>query len=293
MKNKVTIFAMTEKGYVTLQKLLPDFKNNIEAVISSGDPNIQKDFYLEIKFLCQDNNINFVDRKDFKEIKTEYAIAISWRWIISTNNCKLIVFHDSLLPRYRGFNPLVSALINGDNQIGVTALFATDEYDKGGILAQSSSKINYPIKIRDAIIKISENYAEIALFVMTNITNNNNFSITEQNEAQATYSLWRDEEDYLINWNKSSVEIKRLIDALGYPYKGASAKLDGSLVRILDAEIVEDVVIENRVSGKVIFIRNSMPIVVCGQGLLKITEMFDGKYNKSLIPLPRFRIRFY
>jgi hypothetical protein len=41
-----------------------------------------------------------------------------------------------------------------------------------------------------------------------------------------------------------------------------------------------------------IFTKNLMPIVVCGQGLLQIIEMVDDQHNKSLIPLPRFRMRF-
>jgi methionyl-tRNA formyltransferase len=292
-KSKLTIFAMTEKGYAVLQKLLPRFKNNIEIIVSSRDPQIQKDFYLEIKSFCDFNSIDFIDKKDFKEITTEYAMAISWRWIISTDNSKLIIFHDSLLPRYRGFNPLVSALINGDNQIGVTALFATTEYDKGDIIAQSSTRIDYPIKIQEAINKTIKNYEEIAIHIVETILDSNKeFSITLQNEDRATYSLWRDDRDYLINWNQSSIEIKRFIDAVGYPYKGASTKLDDNLVRILESEIVEDVIIENRVSGKVIFLRNSMPIVVCGQGLLQINKMLDDRDNKSLIPMPRFRVRF-
>jgi methionyl-tRNA formyltransferase len=291
-KNKLTIFAMTEKGYAVLTTILPNFKNDIETVISSRDQNIQKDFYLEIKSLCENYGINFVERKDFRQITTQYAIAISWRWLINTDQSKLIVFHDSLLPRYRGFNPLVSALINGENQIGVTALFATSEYDKGDIITQSSTKIEYPIKIQDAIKEIIKNYEKVALYVMKTIVNNEEFTITIQNENEATYSLWRDEEDYLINWNQSSIEIKRFIDAVGYPYKGASTKLDDNLVRIIDAEVVEDIIIENRMPGKVVFIKNSMPIVVCGQGLLQITEIVDDQQKKSLIPLLRFRIRF-
>ena len=42
------------------------------------------------------------------------------------NSENLIVFHDSLLPKYRGFAPLVSQLINGEEYLGVTAIFTND-----------------------------------------------------------------------------------------------------------------------------------------------------------------------
>jgi len=292
MKNKVTVFAMTEKGYAVLQSILPDYKKNIEIVIGSQDTQIQKDFYSEIKCLCQYHSIEFIDKKEFISINTKYALAISWRWIINTDNKFLIVFHDSLIPRYRGFNPLVSALINGEQKIGVTALLATSEYDKGDIITQYETAIEYPIKIQEAINKIIKNYQDTSLYVMEKIANDDYFIGIPQDENKATYSLWRDDEDYRINWNHSSIELKRFIDAVSYPYKGASTKLNGNLVRILEAEMAQDVVIENRTSGKVIFVQNDHPIVVCGKGLLKIIEMIDDQTRTSLIPIKNFRIRF-
>lgn len=292
VNKKVTIFAMTEKGYAVLERVLPNFKHTIQVVVSSRDEQTQKDYYSEIKCLCQNNNISFIDRKEFNEVVTQYAIAISWRWIIHTDNSNLIVFHDSLLPRYRGFNPLVSALINGDNKIGVTAFLSTLEYDKGEILAQRSTEISYPITIQEAISKITKNYEELAFYVLETIDKNCDFLPEPQREDQATYSLWRDDQDYLIDWNQSAPQLRRFIDAVGYPYKGAATKLNGHLVRILEAEVVEDVIIENRVPGKVIFMEDSYPIVVCGQGLLKVRKIIDDSNKKSLIPLSKFRVRF-
>jgi methionyl-tRNA formyltransferase len=57
------------------------------------------------------------------EICSDFNIAISWRWMLKVSN--LIVIHDSLLPKYRGFSPLVNMLINGEDTLGVTVLFAT------------------------------------------------------------------------------------------------------------------------------------------------------------------------
>ena len=49
------------------------------------------------------------------------------------------------MPKYRGFAPLVNSLVNGEKIIGVTALFASEEYDNGDIIMQSSVDITYPI----------------------------------------------------------------------------------------------------------------------------------------------------
>jgi methionyl-tRNA formyltransferase len=229
MKN-ITVFAMTQKGFEVIKSMHNAFPNVIKNVISARDANISNDYYVEIMNFCNENAIEFHDRSDNFEVTTEYALAISWRWIIKINSSRLIVFHDSLLPKYRGFNPLVTSLINADKFIGVTGLYATDDYDKGGILFQAKSQICYPIKIQDAITIIIDNYIEVALKVANCVANNIQMVALPQCEEDASYSLWRDEEDYFIDWSKSSEYIKRFIDSVGSPYKGACSLIDGVAV---------------------------------------------------------------
>ena len=62
-------------------------------------------------------------------------------------------------------------------------------------------------------------------------------------------------------------------------------------VKDVDDELI-DVVIENRKSGKVIFIVDNFPIVVCGKGLLMIEELVSFDKRQSLLPLQKFRTRF-
>ena len=219
------------------------------------------------------------------------AIAVSWRWLITENFSSTIIFHDSLLPKYRGFAPLVSALIKGDDRIGVTALLAQGEYDSGPIIAQESTSITYPVTIRQTIEKIIPCYEDLVLKV-GNMIMNGNLKPFQQDDAQATYSLWRDESDYEIDWNWDASQIRRFIDATGYPYKGALTYILGSKVRIFTAEEVKDVAIENRTPGKVIFCRHGEPIIVCGTGLLKVKYAVFDDTKEEVIPLSKFRTRF-
>jgi len=288
----LTLFLMTQKGLAVLDALTTHFPALVECVVGSRDASMDKDYYEEIKGLCARRNVPFRDRRDAAEIRTRYAMAISWRWIIKAGTAELIVLHDSLLPRYRGFNPLVSTLINGDDRIGVTALFATEEYDRGLVIGQASTPVTYPLRIQRAIDLVAANYSDLVQQIAQTIAAGGELEARPQDESQATYSLWRDEEDYFIDWTSSAERIKRLVDAVGHPYKGAAARLDGRVVRVRDCEMVEDVRIENRAPGKVIFVNNSHPVVVCGTGLLRIVGLVDDGTNVSLLPLPRFRCRF-
>jgi methionyl-tRNA formyltransferase len=289
--NKLTIYGMTRKCLAVLEILIDRFPGVVDTVVVSSDKGNAGDFVDEIIELCKKNDIRIYNRTESFMLRTKYVLAISWRWLIKAQEMKLIVFHDSILPRYRGFNPLPTALINGDNEIGVTALYATNEYDKGDIIAQSITKIQYPIKICDAIEKISTNYQELAVLVATDIINGIVPSAIPQNEDIATYSLWRDDEDYFIDWSLPASQIKRFVDAVGFPYRGAASTIQGKTVRILDATVIDDVCVENRTPGKVLFIKDANPIVVCGEALLRIDTLVDDS-GRSLLPLTSFRTRF-
>lgn len=293
---KVSLYVMTQKGYEVLRTFLNIDTSLINFVVCAHDSSLDNDYYDEIESLCYNKKIKFYDRLSLEKDLSTISIAVSWRWIIKSNH-PIIVFHDSLLPKYRGFNPLPSALINGESEIGVTSLYATDEYDKGEIILSSSSKITYPITLSKSIKIIINNYIDLTKKIVNILLSGRIPYSTPQLESEATYSLWRDDKDYLIDWNQSSKIIRRHVDSLGKPYKGASSyliyKSDVSLVRILSVQEVDDVIIENRNNsiGKVIFIKDGKPVVVCGDGLLYINDMVDDS-GKNALPIKNFRSRF-
>ncbi|HUN01303.1 MAG TPA: formyltransferase family protein [Niabella sp.] len=284
---------MTQKGLEVLTSIIHNgYIELVDKIVIGRDANIQNDAAEEIETLCKKNKISYCYRTTAIESSSSYAIAVSWRWMIKLDNsCKLIVLHDSLLPKYRGFAPLVNQLIKGENTVGVTALLASEEYDKGNIIGQESIEVKYPIKIQEAIELISPLYAMLVNKILQEIKTGKEISGLPQKEEEASYSLWRDDFDYRIDWNEDAAEIVRFIHAVGYPYTGAQTLLNGNPVRVADAEEVPDVDIEIRQPGKVIFNIDQFPVIVCGKGLLKITAMQDQNGN-SVLPLQKFRSRF-
>lgn len=273
---------MGEKGLHVLEEYIKmSSLCQAEYVVCARDKQIKNDYFEDIKSLALSNSIKFLERgvDPIPETELNFYFAISWRWLIKEKLEKLIVFHDSLLPKYRGFNPLVTALIEGDTNIGVTAILASESFDRGNIIGCESIQIEYPIKIEFAINIISKLYGKLFYSIINKMFLN---ELTEdiQVDANATYSLWRDEEDYIIDWNQSSSKIKRFIDAVGYPYNGAKSSIDGIELTILESELYEDLKIINNIPGKIFFIINNEPVVVCGSGLLKLTNVVERKTNQ-------------
>jgi len=288
----LTLFVQGMKGLVVLKHFPQKFHSLIQEVKIGIDKKIINDYSLEISLFCKKNNISSFIFNGSKSFDSEYAIAIGWQRLINYSEKQfLIVFHDSILPRLRGFNPLVTSLINGDKKVGVTALFASEEYDKGDIIDFEQVKIEYPIKIEKAISEVSQCYSVLANKLIYLIANKKEIIGEAQNEEDATYSLWRDDDDYSIDWRDDAVHICRFIDAVGFPYKGAKTYMGEKLITILDTESQPDVVIENRLEGKVIFKIENKPVIVCGTGLLRIKEAVDNS-GKKIDFSKIFRIKF-
>jgi methionyl-tRNA formyltransferase len=290
---KFGFYLLGKKGYQCLVQFFEKYGNEyIAFVVSTRDKGVKDDYFDEISGFCKQKGISSYSRCDdfFKE--SDLNFAIGWRWIIQDSE-KLIVFHDSLLPKYRGFSPLVNMLVRGEEEIGVTALYASHEYDAGDIIDQKSVIINYPIKISDAIDIMSNLYENVLLGLVDQIVAGLEPAAVSQNQSIATFSLWRDDLDYKINWGRNSAEIQRFVDAVGYPYAGAKTKLHGQWVRVLHIELVKDIKIESREShlGKVIFMNDGYPTVVCGSGLVKLINVVD-ENGTSLIENIPFRTRF-
>ena len=82
----------------------------------------------------------------FKSFDVDYVILAGWMRILSSKFIqafpnKIINIHPSLLPKYKGLNPIQRALDNGDDVTGCTVHMVTEELDSGRILMQEEVDI--------------------------------------------------------------------------------------------------------------------------------------------------------
>jgi methionyl-tRNA formyltransferase len=288
-----SLYLMNRKGLAVLQAVVERFgPAAVNRVVGAPDPAVRRDYRAEIREVAVSAGIPYFERAGNPPPPGDApALAVGWRWLIQSAP-RLVVIHDSLLPRYRGFAPVVSCLVNGEPLIGATALLAADGYDEGDIVAQASVGVQYPITIGHAIELLSDVYEKLALDIVGRIVDGAPLTGTPQDHSQATYSLWRDDDDYRIDWSEPAARIRRLVDAVGDPYVGASTLVDGRLARVIAAQERGDVRVENRTPGKVIFMEQGKPVVVCGEGLLCIEALVDDETGAALLPLKKFRVRF-
>ncbi|WP_295543721.1 formyltransferase family protein [uncultured Thiohalocapsa sp.] len=292
---QTVLYLLGQKGYQVLNAaIIGGYKDLVTLVVVGRDKNVQKDFADEIVELCARYSLKHCERNDSLAVPGEpgnyIAIAAGWRWLIKEAFHQVIVFHDSLLPKYRGFNPLVTALLNRDTETGVTAIIANKDFDCGDIVDSKSITLKYPVKIGEAIDAISKSYFDLAQSLLSRLRQIGVLEGKTQDESRASYSVWRDEEDYRIDWTRSAESIVHFVNCLSFPYKGASTLYDGRPIRILEARTEPDVEIANRDAGKVLFTVDEKPVVICGVGLLRIDIAAD-ESGQSILPFKNFRTR--
>lgn len=294
---KIGFYLLGQKGYVSLRDFVDRFGARAVAFVSiGGDPNVENDYHQTIERLCLDHGVPHAGRREAAEgaVEPDLSFAIGWRWMIQDTQ-SLVVLHDSLLPSYRGFAPLPNMLVNGEPELGVTALRAAEEYDRGPIVGQKRIPITYPIRIQEAIEAVSPLYSALVLEIVERLERGEALPEEEQDEAKASYSLWRDEEDYEIDWSESAAQVRRLVDAVGSPYSGASTFLAGRKIRVWSVRPAADVEVVSRAKhvGKVIFMTDGKPVVVCGSGLLMLDQATFQDSGESIIGSIPFRSRFH
>lgn len=267
----VGLYLMTEKGVAVLDAALASGVE-IAHVTTAPAAGMADDSHHKLMERAKAESIPAFLRAHPPTCTGTHSIAAGWRWMLDVPN--LVVAHDSLLPRYRGFSPLITALINGDPEVGVTAFLAESEPDTGPVIAQRRLPVAYPARMREILDRLVPLYHDLAVEVCATLAAGDPLRYAAQDHARATYSLWRDEHDYRIDWRLDDRRICRLVDAASEPFPGATTKLNGELVHVHRATPVPDRMIEDRVPGKVAYKTDGLPVIVCGTGLVQV-DVYD------------------
>lgn len=179
-----------------------------------------------------------------------------------------INLHSSLLPKYRGAAPINWAIVNGESETGVTTMFIAEELDAGDILLQKRVEIEY----HDTSITLHDKLAEIGANLVIETINglvNRTIEPAQQDHARATFAPTIKKEDGLINWKKSAQEIRNLVRGM-QPWPSAHTHLDGKLLKIFDAEVLDEETLER--PGVVVAADDGI-VVATGRGKLCINEL--------------------
>jgi methionyl-tRNA formyltransferase len=212
----------------------------------------------------------------------ELMLAVHWRYLVPPAAAAaargMYVFHDSLLPAYRGFAPTLWAIANGEPETGVTLFRAAAEVDAGDIVGQQAVPIGPDDTIATLFERVTEAYLRVLERHLPAIAAGSAVA-RPQDHARATYTCRWVPEDGLIDWSAPTKSVHDLIRAVTAPYPGAFTFLGGRRLRVWSARRpAEARRYVGRVPGRVIEVRRGEgSVVLTGDGALMLTRVqLDG-----------------
>lgn len=181
---------------------------------------------------------------DLKALQADLQVVVAFRmlpeavWNMPPKGT--INLHASLLPQYRGAAPINHAIINGENESGVTTFFLKHEIDTGDVIFSEKVEITDTDTAGDLHDKLMRVGASLLVKTVQAIETGD---YTEQAQPNAEQVELKHapkifKEHGLINWNQPAKKIYNLIRGLS-PYPTAFTRLNDKTLKVFKAELEE------------------------------------------------------
>lgn len=183
--------------------------------------------------------------------------------------------HSSLLPKYRGAAPINWAILNGEDETGVTIMYMAEGMDTGDILTQAQTSIDLDENAAQLFDRLADMGAKLLVDTVAALEAGKVHPIP-QDEAQATRAPMLSKELSPLNWVRTARQLHDQVRGL-YPWPAATAILDGIRCKVLRTEITGETT--GSAPGIVVQADKKGLRVACGDGrILDILELQpDGK----------------
>ena len=179
--------------------------------------------------------------------------------------------HSSLLPRYRGAAPIHWAIVNGDEETGVTIMDMATELDAGDIISQ----VKTPIDSEETVEMLHDRLAQLggALLVQTVADIAAGTAVrTKQEASQVTYAPMLSRALSPIDWKRTAKEIHNQVRGL-VPWPATSTDIfGGETVKVFS--VCEPDLTTQKEAGTILAANQQGIDVACGDGkVIRILEL--------------------
>jgi methionyl-tRNA formyltransferase len=236
--------------------------HEITAVVTVADKAAGRGQKLKesaVKIYAKENNLTILQPEklkdehflaQLKELQADLFVVVAFR-MLPKEVWKMPAFgtinlHASLLPNYRGAAPINWAIINGDEETGVTTFFIDEAIDSGKIIAQEKVKISSNTNagaLHDELMSVG---AELTLKTVAAISQQTHTVIDQDKfdgkDFKTAPKIFK--EDCEISWQETVENVQNKIRGLS-PYPAAWTKLKNTkkneilLVKIFASKPIE------------------------------------------------------
>ncbi len=282
MKKRIVFMGSPEFALPTLNALIRNYQ--VTGVITQPDRPSGRGRTLKsspVKDLAVESNIPVIQPRSLKEPEAlaqlqnwgpDLIIVAAFGQILRSQVLDLpphgcINVHASLLPRWRGAAPIQAAILNGDDQTGVTIMVMDRGLDTGHILSQRAIPITNEHTAGTLSPLLAELGAQLLLDTLP-IFLSGELHPQSQDEKYATYAPMLKKADGEIDFNKSASYLGRFVRAYN-PWPGAFTAWEAGQLKIHRAHAVET----TSPGDGVKLVHNGYPAYGTSLGILVLDEV--------------------
>ena len=247
---RVVSFGFQTWGYKTLQALI-DLDHEVVLAVThpASEQSYKAIWSASVEDLAREHGIpvHITERVDadtidvVKHAEPDVIVVNSWYSWMPPELYDLpphgtLNLHDSLLPKFTGFSPVLWALISGESEFGLTVHRMDECLDTGDILIQQSLPIGPTDTGTDLVLRGMELIPGALREALTAL-DTGTADWRPQNKAERTYFHKRSERDSLIDWSWPAQDLERFVRALSDPYPRAFAFYRGERIEVLKAAV--------------------------------------------------------
>ena len=183
------------------------------------------------------------DYKDIVNAKPDVIITCAYGQIVSKEILDIpkygcINIHASLLPKYRGGAPIHYALINGEEETGVTLMYMDEGMDTGDMLVRNSVKIEEDDNIETLSNKLSVLGSKMIIKYLEDIIKGNIKRI-KQDSSKASFARIIKRSDEHLDFFVSNKDVYNKFRALS-PSPLPNFIMDDTEIKIAECELSDE-----------------------------------------------------
>lgn len=282
---KIVFFGTPDIGLKSLEYLYNSDKIDVLAVVTQPDKPAGRGHKLQmspIKKFAVEKNIpvfqpksirkEFDIQEELKKLEPDFFVTFAFGQILSQEvldipKYETINLHASLLPRYRGANPIQRAIINGDKETGICTMITELGLDCGDICQKLVIPISDTMNCEELWNEIAEKSPKMIEETLEGLQNK---TLTPQKQCEDGVCMANKltKEECLIDWTKTNTEIHNLIRGI-CRCPSAYFLFNEKIIKVIESETIDG----SGEVGKIVNHSKEGVDIACGKGLLRLIKV--------------------
>lgn len=250
----IVFFATPQIALKSLEYLYNSDKINVLAVVTQPDKPAGRGHKLTmspIKEFAISKGLPVFQPKSIrkseetiealKSLRPDFFVTFAFGQILSQEvldipKYETINLHASLLPRYRGANPIQRAIMNGDSETGICTMITELGLDCGDVCLREIIPITDETTCVDLFEEIADKSPILLEKTLIGIKENTLIP-QKQCEEGVCFANKLTKEECIIDWSKSAKEIHNLVRGI-YKFPCAYFMYNDKIIKVLQTKVL-------------------------------------------------------